>query len=50
MEVFRASGAGDQHVNKTNSAVRLRYAMPEGELVVGCQAERSHGTRTAPRR
>ena len=42
MEVFRASGAGGQHVNKTNSAVRLRYALPEGgELVVECQAERS---------
>jgi len=43
MEVFRASGAGGQHVNKTNSAVRLRYAIPDGggEMVVECQAERS---------
>lgn len=42
MEVFRASGAGGQHVNKTNSAVRLRYQLPEGgEVIVECQAERS---------
>jgi len=43
VDTYRSSGAGGQHVNKTDSAVRMTYQPPDMEqpVVVACQSERS---------
>ncbi len=49
VDTYRSSGAGGQHVNKTDSAVRLTYTAPGADPVVAaCQSERSqHQNRAA---
>ena len=43
VDTYRSSGSGGQHVNKTDSAVRMTYQPPDFEqpVVVACQSERS---------